>query len=170
MKKVSAKESTWILLRNDFSRKVLTKQVVVIFCSCLLILGQETIWIFFLAHLNQPVINYNDVEETFEEGHPPVLVFANKETPSGESTEELLASYTELVNENGKANTVDLEATELESEPEMSVKEVLTAAAHEYYEAMEEAAEHSGHEAYAAYYIYEQDKEANYFAVGVYGN
>ena len=108
MKKVGAIESTWILLRNDFSRKVLVKQVVVIFCTCLLILGQETIWIFFLAHLNQPVINYNDVEETFEEGHPPVLVFANQKTPSGDSTEGLLAYYGELVNDYGKSDTVEL--------------------------------------------------------------
>jgi len=52
MKKVTTAQSTWILMKNDFSRKVLLRQLVVIFGTCLLMLAQETIGISLLTDLD----------------------------------------------------------------------------------------------------------------------
>jgi hypothetical protein len=56
MQKVGVTCSTAILLRKEFACKKLFKQLLVVFFSCLLVMGQETAAIFFLTQMEQPVI------------------------------------------------------------------------------------------------------------------
>ena len=62
------------------------------------IIEQETLFLILYTKQSEPVIEYNNIAETFEENHPPVLTFANTETFDGTSTESLLSQYLEVVN------------------------------------------------------------------------
>ena len=67
-----------------------------IFFMSLILIGQETAFLGVLSHLKFPMINYNNVEQTFEENGPPILAFANSQLPTGESTDGLFTLYKSL--------------------------------------------------------------------------
>ena len=143
-------------MKVDIWTKTTAKSLAVIFGLCLIALGQETVGLFVLTNLGQPTINWSNVEETFEENHPPILIFTNSETATGEDTSEFFAKYTEKVNE--ESESVQMESVEFESGelPDPSeVNELMTEVAHKYFEEMEEFEEEK--EAFGAYYIYSMD-------------
>ena len=88
--KVGLKESLMALLKADFKSKTAIKQLAIVSCLCLITLLQETIGLYWLTNLGQPTVNYSNIEKTFEENHPPVLVFANSFTAAGTQTDALL--------------------------------------------------------------------------------
>lgn len=63
--------------------KFAVHQMAAVLGCCLIALLQETFSIYFLTNFHQPTINYNNVEETFEENGPPILILANTETARG---------------------------------------------------------------------------------------
>jgi len=75
-----------------------------IFLISLILLGQETIFVaLFMDIINQPILNYNNVEGIFEENSPPILAYTNSLLPdSAELTEALTSLYLETVNEEGE--------------------------------------------------------------------
>ena len=150
-------------------------------------LCQETVAIFFLADIEQPVLDYNNVPETWEEtihhyGH--FYVLANKVTATGDSTADLLDKWNTIVNPADAAHHVPYvvqggdshgdddghgEAVELKTYSDIafsanSPKTTLTNAAEKYQEENEKLHNH----AYGGYYIF--DMKNDKYSIGVYGN
>ena len=73
-------------MKKDLAWKDLLKMMLRIFLTSLFVLGQEAVFCFLFIMLHQPIINYTDIEATFEENHPPVLAFANTETAACSDT------------------------------------------------------------------------------------
>ena len=109
MQEVTVGQSLNHILKQEFYCKRVWKQLLTVFLTCLLVLCQETAAIFFLADIEQPVLDYNNVAETWEEtihhyGH--FYVFANEVTATGDSTTDLLAKWNTIVNPADAAHHV----------------------------------------------------------------
>ena len=168
MRRVSLSESLKALLNADFKSKAAVRQIAMVSAIILLALVQETIGLYFLTSMNQPNISYSSVAETFEENGPPILIFANAQTPTGLSTDALFTRYNSIVNE--EPDSVMIETVSWVPEADSTVHETMTEAAALFYEEMEKFVEEKEKEAFAAYYIYNIDTTTNYYAIGVYGN
>ena len=144
-------------MKAEFMSKFAFRQLAVIFGFCLLALLQETFALYFLTNFNQPIINYNNVEATFEENGPPILVFANRQTSKGDSTSQFFAAYEAVVNEDGESESVTLHSLDMVAEQSASVEETMKEAGELYFETAEEFVEEEEKEAFAAFYIYDFD-------------
>ena len=128
--KVGWKKSTLALIGTDLIWSNIWWPLTKIGLVTLLILGQETIFVSLFFWVNEPTINYSDIEATFEENHPPVLFFANTLTPSGEEISWLTDKYTGFINK--EASVVQLGEMTWTPELGADVKTILSEAAEQF--------------------------------------
>ena len=128
--KVGWKKSTLAFIRTDFIWSNIWWPLTKIVLVTTLILLQEILFISLFFWVNQPIINYSDIEATFEENHPPVLFFANSLTPSGEETSWLTDKYTNFVNK--ESSVVQLGEMTWTPEEGADVNTILSEAAEQF--------------------------------------